>query len=312
MSTDDAAREADQEKRILELEYIKGIKQRPTPGPGDTGSHLGPDGVIELFATKAGGSTFHLDMSLDDPRKDPKFDFDSMNSKAPVSKKVEAGVTYYNTPGSPVNYASGGPSGRTLRIGSYASGGKDKKQTHNWDQHPQYLFSDKDILNSEVSVYVRAHGDLKVHKSCAFKIHGAPPDATRSLFETVFPISSSDKVRANWNYAHFPYVGVSGIKQYFNAYWTEGKWVGLKHVHVVPQDRKSSHNQLYVDLDPFDGSGKIHNDFKLMAEWTDLGCKEYKSIPNTWGAMVNKVRLDGYENFDFCLFSDREIQVPAS
>ncbi len=268
--------------------------------------NIGKDGVVELFPTKADGSTFYLDMSLDNPSKDSRFGFDNINKGITVTKKTEAGVTFFETPGSPVSYKSGG-NGSTLRIGSYASGGKGNTQTHNWDEHPLFLYNEKDIVNSEITVYVRAHGDLGKHKSCAFKIHGAPPDATRSLFETVFPISATDSVRANWNYAHFPYDPVKGIKQYFKAYWEEGKWVGLKHVHVVAADRKSSHNQLYADVDPFDASGKPNNNFKLMAEWTDNGSPGYKNIPNTWGAMVNKVRLDGYKLFDFTLFSDREI-----
>jgi hypothetical protein len=279
----------------------------PPPKPNPVGN-IGPDGVIELFPTKAGGSTFYLDISLDDPSKDPRFAFDGINKGLKIAKKTENGITFYSTPGSPVSYKSGG-NGSTLRIGSYASGGKGQNQTHNWDQHPDFLFNEKDILNSEVTIAARGIGDLKKHKSLAFKIHGAPPDNTRSLFETVFPISASDKVRANWNFIHFPYVAVSGIKQYFDAYWQEDKWVLLKHIHIVAADRKSSHNMLYADVDPFDASGKINNNFKLMAEWTDTGCKEYKMIPSTWGAMVNKIRMDGWANFDFCLFSDREIII---
>jgi hypothetical protein len=314
-------REARQDAELEAVEYATGIKQvpgfenpkpttdvppPPDPNPTPKPTGIGPDGVVQLFPDA--GSTFYLDLSLDDPRKDPKFDFDNINQSAHVTKKTEAGVTFFQTPGNPVTYKSSGD-GNTLRIGSYAGGGKGQKQTHNWDQNPDFLYNDKGIKNSEVTVYVRGDGDLGKHKSCAFKIHGAPPDATRSLFETVFPISKSDKVRANWNYAHFPYVAVSGIKQYFNAYWIENKWVGLKHVHVVADDKKSAHNQLYADLDPFDTNGKPKNNFKLMAEWTDNGCKEYNNIPNTWRAQVNKIRLDGYRIFDFTLFSDREVDT---
>ena len=120
---------------------------------------IGTDGVIELFPTKSGGSTFHLDLTLANPKTDPKFDVDGMNQDAPITKKTEAGVTFFSTPGDVVHYASGGAPGRTIRIGSYASGGKGKTQTHNWDERPLFLYSDKDILNSEITVYVRAHGD---------------------------------------------------------------------------------------------------------------------------------------------------------
>ena len=276
--------------------------------PTKTGQ-IDSNGVLELYPTLQGGSTFFMNMGLDDPTKDPCFSYDGMNKGVPTQKKTENGVTFYNTPGSKVNYHSGSPSGRIIRLGIYAEpGSKGQAQKHTWKEKPDFIWGQKGIRNHELTGFIRMHGDLGVHKSLACKVCGGNLDAGRSLVETCYPISSKDTVRANVNYEHFPYVKVSGVKQFFSGdYCQDNKWVGIKHVHIVADDKSHATNYLYVDTDPFDSSGKPNNNWKLKAEWTDNGVPGYQNIPATWRSQVDKIRVDGWQNVDFTLMSIREI-----
>jgi len=172
------------------------------------------------------------------------------------------------------------------------------------------------------------HGDLGTHKSLAFKVCGGKEDDGRSLIETCYPIDEKDIVRANYDYDHFPYIHVEkddaggGVKQFFSGdYCQDNKWIGLKHVHIVNDEKTRSTNRLYVDTDPFDDNGKPRNNWKLKAEWIDKGTtrtkkedgkeKGYNGIPCTWRSQVDKIRIDGWDKVDYTLLSIREID-PSS
>ena len=61
---------------------------------------LGPDRVLEIYPTIDGGTTFYMDMSLDNPTKDPCFSYDHINMKpkqgpqAKAERKTEKGVHF--------------------------------------------------------------------------------------------------------------------------------------------------------------------------------------------------------------------------
>jgi hypothetical protein len=117
-----------------------------------------------------------------------------------------------------------------------------------------------------------------------------------------------DIVRANYNYEHFPYLPVKGVKQFFSGdYCQDNKWVGIKHVHIVDDGKTQSTNMLFVDTDPFDTNGKPQNNWRLKGQWTDKGVSGYNNIPATWRSQVDKVRVDGWNEVDFTLMSIREI-----
>ncbi|HXS59670.1 MAG TPA: hypothetical protein VN703_02540 [Candidatus Sulfopaludibacter sp.] len=307
---------------------------------------LGPDGVSELYPTIDGGTTFYMDMSLDDPTKDPCFSYDHINMEpkqglpAKAERKTEKGVTFYVTEAPFCSYNSGTPPGKSLRLGIYASkGSKGQKQKHTWREKPDFLYDTKGIRNHELTGFIRMDGDLNagitdekkmIHKSLAMKVCGAKEDNGRSLIETCYPINSKDNVRANYDYDHFPYLAVDNkdaggaVRQFFSGdYCEENKWVGLKHVHIVSDDKKQSTNKLYVDINPFDSNGKPRNEWKLKAIWIDKGTlktkenKEtgkiegYGGIPCTWRSQVDKFRIDGWKYVSFTLLSIREIDPHA-
>jgi hypothetical protein len=302
--------------------------------------NVGPDGVLQIYPTLQTqgtlATTFFMDMSLDDPTEDPCFSYDGINMHPkngdPVTaqKEVNSGVTYYTANATTLKYHSGAPDGKSLRLGIYASlGSKGQPQKHTWDEEPDFLYDEKGIRNHEMTGFIRLHGDNGTHKALAMKVCGGKEDAGRSLIETCYTIDSKDKIRANWDYDHFPYLPVDEedaggpVKQFFDGdYCQDNKWIGLKHVHIVSDDKEQSTNRLYVDTDPFDNSGKPQNKWKLKAEWIDKGTLKtkpddngdeqgYDGIPCTWRSQVDKIRIDGWKQVDFTLLSIREIDPHA-
>jgi len=287
-----------------------------------------------------------MNMSLDEPTKDDCFSYDGTNmhpkkgDQAKAKLKAENGFKYYTANATYTEYGSKSPAGKTLRLGIYAvPGSKGQKQKHTWKEKPDFLYDPKGIRNHEFTAFIRLHGDLnkgitdekkKIHRSLAFKICGANKDEGRSVLETCYPVDKSDSVRANYDYEHFPYVHVrktdagGGIKQFFDGdYCQENKWMGLKHIHIT-DGKTQSLNRLYVDTDPFDENGKPRNNWKLKAEYVDKGSIEkaknpdtdkmegYDGIPCTWASQVDKIRIDGWDEVDFTLISNREIDKNAS
>jgi len=290
----------------------------PTPGPSPGTGTTDANGVRKLYPD-ATGTQFYCDMSLSDPRSSSHFDVDGINSGVSISRQTRsiAGdpLVFYHCGTSPVNYNSGG-SGRTLRIGIYPGAGKGHSQINTWKSKPDFIYDEAGIRNHEITVYVRGVNSLSsgTHHSCALKVCGGRNDAGRSLVETVYPISSSDHVRANWNYEHFPYVAVKNVTEYFTGDWfRDGKWVGLKSVRKVAADRSHAVFELWVDTDPFDAStGAPKNNWRLKGHWDDHGTSGYNNIPCTWKSQVDKLRCDGMNNIDWCYFSDREIDPNAT
>lgn len=287
----------------------------PTPSPPSPippSPPIGPDGVKMIYPTASGGSTAYINMSLSDPRQDTHFDFDSMNSSAPVTRKTENGVTFYNTPGNPVTYASGSASGRTIRLCIYPGSGKRQKQKFSYANNPGYLFDDQGIRSHEFTGYIRGHSNLGVHTSLAMKVNGGDDDTIRSLIETNYPTPTDPNgVYANWNYTHLAYERVPNVKQIIKVpVQQDNTWVGIKSVHKVSADRSTSSIEYYVDLTPFDSSGKPNNSWQLAAIWEDTGSPKY-GMKCTWKCQADKIRVDGWQNVDFTLMSDREIDFNA-
>jgi hypothetical protein len=314
----------------------------------DTGNkkEIGPDGVLQIYPTLmtqgTPGTTFFMNMSLDEPAEDPCFSYDGINMhpkhEDPVKarREVKSNVTYYTANATTIKYHSKAPDGKSLRLGIYASlGSKGKKQKYTWDDEPDFLYDEKGIRNHEMTGFIRLHGELPpvhgkdIHKALAMKVCGGKEDAGRSVIETCYPINSEDTVRAHWDYEHFPYILVDKedaggpVKQFFDGdYCQDNKWIGLKHVHIVSDDKEQSTNRLYVDTDPFDSDGKPRNNWKLKAEWIDKGTEKtgeddngdevgYDGIPCTWRSQVDKIRIDGWKQVDFTLLSIREIDPHA-
>ncbi|MGN6623344.1 MAG: hypothetical protein ACTHKK_04305, partial [Candidatus Nitrosocosmicus sp.] len=119
---------------------------------------VGPDGVLQIYPTyqKDGtkGTTFFMNMSLEDPTDDPCFDYDGINYDPkkgdPVSteRKVKDNFIYYTAYAPYLEYHSDHSHGNSLRLGIYASiGSKGKKQKYTWRDTPDYLYDEKGIRN---------------------------------------------------------------------------------------------------------------------------------------------------------------------
>jgi hypothetical protein len=121
---------------------------------------------------------------MDNPDK-TKFNVSfGFGSHIPYTKKTEAGLTFFNTEGHPIVYHSGSTPGNTLRIDCYSDGGMWSNHTsYDWQNNPGYLYTEKGINNGEYTIYLRPHGALGTHQSCAWKLGGRAEDDKRSLFE---------------------------------------------------------------------------------------------------------------------------------
>jgi hypothetical protein len=266
---------------------------------------IGPDGVAQIYPDKKGGTQVYMKNNPDKNTFNVSY---GKNSHIPYSKKQQGSVTYFTTEGSPINYHSGNKSGRSVRIDTYPAGGMWKNKTkYYFKDNPGFLYTEKGILNGEFTTFIRVHDDKGTHKAYAHKVGGRDEDALRSLVEMVYPTGSHATVTVNYNYAHFPYV--SAKPKLFGKVpeLEEGKWIGVKTIHIVGKD--STHWEMWTDLNPFAKDGTIQNNWKKIAEYTDKGCDEYDNIPLKWRSHKEVCRVDGYGSVDFALFSDREIDA---
>ena len=284
---------------------------------------MGPDGVAQIYPTSPGGTEFYLNM--DNPyqgggytsRPTAQFNISyGRGSQIPFTAETDPnGLKYFNTTGNPITYASGSKPGRSVRLDVYPDGGKwANKKSHSWQNNPGYLYTDKGIGSGEFTVFIRVHGDLGSHQAYACKIGGRDEDDIRSLIEMVYPTANHSNIQVNYNYAHFPYVHAKPSLAISNPppLAHNGKWIGVKVIHVIAADRKFSNWEMWIDTNPFDSNGKPANNWVLAATYKDNGVAEYNNIPLTWKCQKDVCRVDGFASVDFTLISDREIFFGAS
>src|SRR6266487_1202851 len=135
---------------------VPGPEPSPAPGPapGPTGG-LDANGIQKLYPGVS-GTEWYMDMSKSDPKQDNSFYFDGINNGVSTTRHAAAGSdpTYYNTTSSTVSYNSGG-SGKTLRIGVYADGGKGQSQLHTWKEKPDFIYDSTGIRSHELKLYIQ-------------------------------------------------------------------------------------------------------------------------------------------------------------
>lgn len=290
---------------------------------------VGPDGVAQIYATIAGGTEWFLDMANPySDRNGQSFNISyGTGSRFPFVTHEATGAEprYFNTRGSVVTYQSGSAPGRSVRLDVYPAGGRWANRTsYSWRENPGYLYVPPSedsgvypggIRSREFTAYIRPHEDLGTHHSFAFKVGGRDQDALRSVIEMVYPTSTHDSFGLNYNYAHFPYVSDSArVRTHFiPRQMTENVWVGVKLVQKVADDRHSSHLEMWADVDPFTADGHPRNHWELAAEYEDHGPpREYlPRVAVTWACQKDVLRLDGFDNIDFTLMSDRAIDPTA-
>lgn len=272
---------------------------------------LGPDGVAQIYADAPKGSKVYMGNSGKFDEKIFNVSY-GRNSHIDYEAKKQGKLNYFTTEGSKINYHSGAQSGRSTRIDTYAGGGMWSNDTdYSWKDNPGYLYNEKGTLNSEFTTYIRVHGDMGTHQAYAHKIGGRDEDALRSLAEMVYPTSGKREVAFNYNYAHFPYVHARA-KTYgdLEEFGENFGWLALKTIHFVRDGY--THWEMWADFDPVADDGSLNNNWLLIAEYKDEGCDEYDNIPLSWRAHKQVCRVDGFEQVDFALFSDREIDPSAT
>ena len=230
-------------------------------------------------------------------------------SQIPFSTHYENGLTYFNTTGSLITYASGMKPGRSVRLDVYPDGGKWQANTNfSWESNPGYLYTPNSIGSGEFTTYIRVHGDLGSHQAYAHKIGGRDEDPIRSLIEMCYPTSTDNYIQINYNYAHFPYVRKRPTVLFNPPMLADnGKWVALKTIHRIATNKTFSNWEMWVDIDAINDIGEPNNNWTLAATYTDRGTPEYNNIPVTWQCHKDLCRVDGFASVDFTLISDRAL-----
>lgn len=270
---------------------------------------LDADGIAMLFPPNPAGSGWNL--GARNPNADPAY-FDLNGDKA--TQGSENGISYWTTTGHKVSYASGAPDGVTVRLNIKPSGGAQKYSWTNGALANGYLGNPRDLKNLEATVYVRVSNPKGTHTSMNWKVRGGKHSSSNgdlaSCVEMGVPYGGdAPKAARELHHPNYDYVKLTPK---FPYQLQAGKWVGVKMVsYLVPGGTK---NQLYLDTNPFDASGKPRNDFKLYTEWMDKDGQStgrYKQAA-TWAGWVTTFRVDGWNRVDFTHLSAREIIPPAS
>ena len=184
---------------------------------------------------------------------------------------------------------------------------------------PCHTYSNHRLIRSSMKslqLLIRVHGDLGTHQAYSHRLGGRNDDSIRSLIEMVYPTATHSTIQVNYNYAHFPYVNAK--PNLFGSplnITDNGKWIGVKTMQWVNPDGKSSHWEMWYNLEPFDSTGKPRHDWRLGATFEDHGPVSYAvngvPVPLISAQEKSVCRVDGFQNVDFCLFSDREIDPTA-
>jgi len=162
-----------------------------------------------------------------------------------------------------------------------------------------------------MTVIARVGKALGTHQSFAFKVNSRPdkPDDTlRSTIEFCMPNDQKKTPYVNYNYAHAGYANTTGVKEASkDGKITVNQWIGVKYVHLIAADKKSTLMQLYVNTNPINTADGTPNNagWKLRSEYTATGIKQYP-VPPVWGG-DSYLRVDGYDHVDLFRFSQREV-----
>jgi len=299
----------------------------PDPGGGGTGGGGGggtPGGIpgaggLDQYGVKKifpdfknpRAPPFYMDMVTKSNNTRYNISYGS-GSHLAYTLKTEGNLTFYNSTGAVQNYASGNKSSRSVRNDVYPSGGIYGNNTkYSYKSNPGYLYQWNDFHNKEMTIYVRPHGQLGTHESFAFKMQGRDNDDIRSCIEFCYPTATLKGPAVNVEYKHFPYVSYKNVRVYPSSSnkQTDGKWVGVKCILIIADNKKSAWMGLFEDITPFTSTGKPNNSWKMRADclFTGVSDDDYDNIIPTWDPHKDVVRLDGFSSQDIMWYSDRPI-----
>jgi len=289
----------------------------PPPGPGPVEGGVALDGVKMMFPENKKAKAKPFFINLNNPDENNKIFATTYGSKVYKFEKApmkEGNIIFVRNNGAPQSYASGAPPGKSCRFHISAGGNISTPGKHSWKDKPTPEFvtaSDVCFYSHEMTVIARVGKALGTHQSFAFKINSRPDQPDDTLRSTIEYCMNNDQKKTpyvNYNYAHAGYAGVDGVKQYTaDGKITPDKWIGVKLVFIIADDKKSTWMGLYVNVDPITADGKPNNaGWKLKSEYTAKGIKEYP-VPPVWGG-DSYLRVDGYEHVDLFRFSQVEIE----
>jgi hypothetical protein len=293
-------------------------------GPSQpTDSNIGPDGVAMMFQENKNAKVKPFYINLDNPDENNEvfattYGSDLVRFERPMK---EGKIKFVRNKGHVQNLRSDPqhPS-RSCRFHITPDGGMFGEGRHSWRDHPlpKFLYSEKCFYNFEMTAIVRPGDRLRPerHESFAFKLASRPDqpdDKLRSTIEFCMPNDQKPRPYVNYNYSHDSYEKTDGVEQGASeGKIEENKWIGVKVVFVIADDRRSTWMGLFVNTDPIGEDGQPDNKgWKFKAQYTAKGIDEYNNIPPVWGGMTNYLRVDGYEWVDLYRFSQVEIDTDA-
>jgi hypothetical protein len=266
-------------------------------------SDLDEDGV-KMLLPSAPGTNFRL--GANDPNNTDGF---LIENNMVATEQQLGSLRYWNTDAFNLDYTGGG-SGKTARL-HIISG----EQKFTWRNQSGFLSSPNDLKNQEFTAYVRVHDVFDASRAMVtMKIRGGKhwPSNGDLASCTMMTLSVNGNSMFGKELTHPNYDYVKLTPQ-TNASLKDNQWVGLKVIsYAEPGDPTKVVNQLYVDMNPFDASGKPLNEWRLMSEYVDTegtSTGRYSKLAD-WGAEQTTVRTDGVGSIDFALVSAREITPP--
>jgi hypothetical protein len=291
----------------------------PAPGPPFVGHEaplggnggLDADGVQMLFAA-APGSSFDLDGLDPNDGAGGRFEIERETRASPASGGA---LRSWNVVAHAINYASGG-AGQTIRLHIRPGGGR---QRLTWQTQQGYLSAPTDVRNQEFTAYVRAHGIFDVRRAAiTLKIRGGEHterdgDRASCIMMTLAPREAGAVTRFGKELTHPIYDYVT-LAPHFDAALVAEQWFGLKLVSYAAGDAPARVvNELYLDTEPFDASGRPQNHWRLFSQYVDVegvSTGHYDKLVD-WGGWHTTLRVDGIHDIDFALLSVREIAPPS-
>jgi len=277
--------------------------EAPTTPTAPPATDLDADGV-RMLVPSATGTSFRLGTS--DPNNLAGF---LIENNVAATPQTLGSLNYWNTLPFSFSYSAGG-TGKTTRL--HIIGG-DQKYT--WRTENGFLSTPSDLRNQEFTAYVRVHDIFDAARAMVtLKIRGGKHIAGNGDLAscTMMTLSAGGNTMFGKELTHPSYDYVK-LAPRFDASLKDGQWVGMKLVsYAKPADPTKVVNQLYLDTDPFDASGKPVNGWRLLSEYTDsegTSTGRYSKLAD-WGGEQTTVRTDGVSSLDFAFVSAREVTPP--
>lgn len=270
---------------------------------------------LEIYPSNPNAKAKPFYINLDNPDEDPStFEVVLGGKVTKFTKEAEGNIKFVRNTGSKVNYASGAPSGQSCRFHISAGKNNGKVGSHSWKDKPTPAYvtaTDTCFYSSEITFIGRVGPALGTHQSFAFKMNSRPdkPDDTlRSTIEQCMPNDQKKAAYVNYNYAHAGYENVNGVVEYeHNTKIQVNKWIGVKHIFLIADDKKSTEMIMYVNPDPLNADGTINNKgWTIKSKYIAKGIPQYQNIPPVWGG-DSYIRIDGYKYVDIIEYSQREV-----